>query len=204
MPLIYRLTRNPQGAIHFRKYVVIEHIKEHFQNKHIVELGCGTGRISQEIINCGAASYHGIDFAQTAIDIAQKNTKQSGMNDRITFEQANILNKDLIEADLVFSSGFISWLTDEQIDHMFSITRQSHFLHTITEPRLDLRQIIKNAYQRFTNADPFVVRYFSVKDMERILKKHRESKMHVLRHKNLYTLAYISSLPFSESLKIQQ
>lgn len=50
-------------------------------------------------IDLGAASYHGIDFAQSAIDIAREN---AGDADNITFEQANILDKQSIDADLVF------------------------------------------------------------------------------------------------------
>lgn len=198
MPLWYRLTRNPPEAIHFRKHVVLEYIKTHGQGKHVVELGCGTGRMGPIAIDLGAASYHGIDFAQSAIDIAREN---AGDADNITFEQANILDKQSIDADLVFSSGFISWLTDAQIDHMFAVTQQTHYLHSITEPRWDLRQIVKNTYQFFTEADPFVVRYFSVKDMQQVIEKHRRDEMHALRHKKLYTLAYISSLPYPDILK---
>jgi len=165
-----------------------------------VEIGCGSGRISHEIITCGAASYHGINFSQNTIDTAKENAKETGVSDRTSFEQADISNKSLIKADLIFSFGFISWLTNEQIDHMLKITRQSHFLHTITERRFEFRQIIKNIYLHITKADPYLVRYFSVADIERYLEKHRDYQMHVLRHKKLYTMAYLSSLPFPAKL----
>lgn len=67
---------------------------------------------------------------------------------------------------------------------MFAVTQQTHYLHSITEPRWDLRQIVKNTYQFFTEADPFVVRYFSVKDMQQVIEKHRRDEMHALRHKS--------------------
>lgn len=201
LPLIYRLTRNPPEAIIFRKQVAIEHIKEHFQGKHIIELGCGTGRAGPEIVSSGAASYHGIDFASTAIDIAKENAVKIGMADAVNYSCKELLELDTLEADLVFSSGFISWLTDEQIRHMFSISKHAHYLHTITEPRLDLRQIVKNIYLGLTKSDPFKVRYFTVDDIRTYLNDEQKEVLQVLRHKKLYTLAYISSLPYPENLK---
>lgn len=52
--------------------------------KRVLDIGCGTGRMSLELAKRGA-KVTGIDFSQTMLDMATAVARQSGLEDRCTF-----------------------------------------------------------------------------------------------------------------------
>ena len=54
------------------------------EGKRILDIGCGTGRMSLELAQRGAR-VTGIDFSQTMLDMAKAVARQSGLEDKCTF-----------------------------------------------------------------------------------------------------------------------
>ena len=194
---IYWATRNPHDSIVFRRHVILEHLSQHSHGKRIVELGCGAGRYAQGIIDRGAQSYQGYDIADASIDRAME---QTGLMDRIAFKRSDIGELTALDADIVFTTGVIPCLSLELVDHLFSISGQADFFHTINEPHLNLRQYLRTLYQRVTNT----YKYQGIRHKSDVIcgiaKNHGWRDIYVFRHPKLYTLACLSSLPFPESL----
>lgn len=46
----------------------------------IIDLGCGNGVMSLELVEAGFQHVHGVDYSQHAIDLAQKLAKESDLN----------------------------------------------------------------------------------------------------------------------------
>ena len=198
--LLSRLTRNPPETVHFRQRVILDHLEQHIQGKRVVEFGCGTGLLSQEIIQRGARSYHGYDLAQSVIDIALENIETSSFGDRITFSCVDLESITSLNADFVLSAGLTTWITLEQINHMFAISRELDFLHAISEPRLSLRYMLRALHQSMTPTESYQGKLKKVSNVTEIAKKHGWENFHVFRHRKLSSVACLSSLPFPESL----
>jgi len=204
MPLLYRMTHTPSAAVRFRKQVVLEHLATHVQNKRVIELGCGTGRLSQQIIACGATSYHGFDIAASAIKMARDSVERSGNHSSITFERAEIGELKSLDADFIFSMGLFPWLSDEQVTHLFSICGTADFLHTSNERGLNLRQNLRIVHQWLTKTQKYQVTLRNADVIHRAAKPLGWDRLYVLRHKKLATLSCLSSLPFPDSLGPQK
>lgn len=193
-------TLNPPKAKHFRQYVALEHLKPHVQDKHVVELGCGTGRLSQKLIQLGAKSYLGIDLAQSAVDIGTNQAKNAGLNDRIKFKQSEVLNLSVIKADFIMSVGLIHWLTWKEIEHLFSISQNIPFFHTISEPEYSFRQFLRYIYKKITGPEECHAFYRSLEDIRDVVWKNYHHDLYSFKHSDLYSIACLSSLPFPSSI----
>ena len=198
--LIYWATRNPHDSIVFRKHVIHEHFAQYVHGKRVVELGCGTGRYAQDIIDCGAHSYQGYDIAEASIRRATDTITQSGLTDRIAFTRADVGELSSLKADFVFSTGLIPCLSLELVDHLFSISGQADFFHTINEPRINIRQYLRTFYQRLTGTYKYKGILHKTDAIRGIAKRHGWQDIHVFRHPKLYTLVCVSSQPVPENL----
>ena len=191
---IDRVTQQPMEAIKFRYEVALDHLSRHAKGKRVVELGCGIGRLSQPIIEAGAASYHGIDIAANAIEQA---TTENNL-DHVTYEHADISNLKAIEADIVLSIGFLSWLNIDQVDHIFTISGPADFVHTITERKLSARHFLKWCKQITTGGHKYKVNYMKTNMIEGMARKNGHNTLHVYKNPKLYANIFVSSLPFNK------
>lgn len=84
-----------------------------FEGRTVLELGCGSGRLSYLAYQAGAKELTLADFSEEALRIAK--TLFSGV-DKVTFIQANLLNLNLPQKyDIVFSSGVVEHFKDEEL-----------------------------------------------------------------------------------------
>lgn len=200
MSLLHAIARNPDESVHFRNHIVLEHLTPHIDGKHVVELGCGTGRLAQTLIERGAASYTGYDFAANAIAIAEQRTAEQNLQERVHFNCADTSTLTAIDADFVFSMGLLSWIPLAQVEHVFSITRGIDFLHNFSEKRLSVRQMVKFIHSRLIATGTFHPRSRPYDVYAEIPKRMGWDTIYDFRHKKLYDAMCISSLPFPASL----
>ncbi len=73
------------------------------QAETILDLGCGTGVLSLAALRLGAKQATGCDISALAVDVARRNARSNGLDDRVTFEHASAA--DLVRpADLVLAN----------------------------------------------------------------------------------------------------
>ncbi len=69
---------------------------------HLIDLGSGDGRIAIAAVSeRGARSALGVDLNPERIAEAERNAEQAGVDDRVAFEQGDLFEKDLSEADVL-------------------------------------------------------------------------------------------------------
>jgi len=103
-----------------RKYLVEPHILdfadfEKYNNKLVLEVGCGIGTAAQSFIENGAV-YTGIDLSDSSIEIANKRLNVFNLNGNIF--QANIeelSNINNTKFDLIYSFGVLHHTPDIKI-----------------------------------------------------------------------------------------
>ncbi|AVO52101.1 50S ribosomal protein L11 methyltransferase [Ectopseudomonas mendocina] len=69
---------------------------------YLIDLGSGDGRIAIAAVEArGAKAAYGIDLNPVRVSEAQENAEQAGVADRVTFEQGDLFEKDISEADVL-------------------------------------------------------------------------------------------------------
>ena len=79
---------------------------------HVLEIGSGTGEVSFEAARLGAASVTGLDIADSMVATARAAAVARGLQDRVTFQVADVLTAPVPEADFALLVGVIEYYAD--------------------------------------------------------------------------------------------
>ena len=172
----------------FRLNTAFKILEPLLRNKKIVELGCGSGFLAEKIISSGAKSYIGYDISERAISRAIDISKEKKINDQATFFAKSIKEMKDIDADYIFSLGTTDWLDDDELDHMFYISRNSENLHSISEDRNSLSQLLHKFYVFLSygrKTDKYVPRYYKTEKISNLIKKYFDKPIFYYRNKKM-------------------
>lgn len=201
--LVYKIIKNPQDIIEYRKQLILQHMQPYISGKHVIELGCGTGRMAKPIIEIGARSYQGADFTKQGIQACLERTEQQGIRDCTSFQCIDIADMKQLQGDYVFTNGVIAYLSNEVLDHLFSVTHGIDFFHINNEPRINLRQLIRRLIEFISNNNNSS-KFRNSDDVISLAEKYGCKRFYTLRNKKLHTLSAISSLPFPKCFANEQ
>ena len=81
------------------------------EGKGVLDLGCGSGQVSELVASLGAR-VHAVDISPQMIDIARSSAERAGLVDRITFEQGDVTSIPLSEQDVVLLIGVVEYYRD--------------------------------------------------------------------------------------------
>ena len=72
--------------------------KPNFENKTVLDFGCGYGALSVEIAESGAKKVLGIDLEEENIEFAEENLKKnfSSLSKKLEFKKLDILNQEVL------------------------------------------------------------------------------------------------------------
>jgi SAM-dependent methyltransferase len=192
-------------SIYYRSELTKQILSSHIQGKKILELGCGSGKLSENLIRAGAQSYTGIDIAEPAIEKAKQIAMEKGISNVVKFEVNDFQYIGDYDVDIVFSLGLTDWLTDEEIERLFSHFRDVSFLHSISEKRLSLTQILHRLYCYVAygyKTKGYVPRYLSVTKIADAAGQSGAEKMYVYRDSGMKFGIFVTSFPFADSIPV--
>ena len=110
----------------------------------LLELGCGSGQL-WENIKLLKLSYRGVDFSEMAIRAFEKRIQNSKNNHLVSlFCEDCVENKH--SAEIVISLGLLDWLSCEEIKKLTEIYKNTWYLHSFSEKRFSLSQILHKFY----------------------------------------------------------
>tara|TARA_B110000305_G_C19289569_1_gene563497 strand:- start:77 stop:787 length:711 start_codon:yes stop_codon:yes gene_type:complete len=194
-----RFVNRTNKTLKFRLKTALEILKPLVKNKKIVEIGCGSGFLAQEILNAGAISYTGYDISEKAITRAIELSKKNDYSDRSNFYSNSILKINSLNADYVFSLGLTDWLDDDELDHLFKISKNSENLHSISEDRKTISQLLHKLYVFCSygrKSKGYAPRYFKSKKISNMLNIHTGKKIFEYRNKKMSFGLFLSTFPF--------
>ncbi len=203
--ILERIADASSRSLRYRIRTGVELLAPHIKDKAVYEIGCGSGLVAQRFIELGAKSYHGIDIATTAIEIAKKRQQEQGWSDKITFAVDNVRDMAPIKADVVFSLGVLDWLTDEELDIMFRKQGKAEYLHAIAEKRNSPSQWAHRAYVQVSygyKTGAYRPRYFTAAEIARMSAKYRTGPFYAFRNPQLSFGALISTLPVGPKIDL--
>jgi SAM-dependent methyltransferase len=185
-------------SLRFRVAIAPELLRPYLAGKRVLELGCGSGIIAGKLIEHGAASYLGIDSAESAIEKARS---RYGNDARMQFQVGNVADLPSLSADLIVSLGFFDWLTDDEIASVFRQSSKADFLHAIAERRPGIQHWLHRSYVQLAygyRTDSYRPRYFTCDHIKSLAEVHQP--LHVYRSWRLSFGALISSLPIGPKI----
>jgi SAM-dependent methyltransferase len=185
-------------SLRFRVAITPELLRPYLAGRRVLELGCGSGIIAGKLIEHGAASYLGIDIAESAIEKARS---RYGNDARLQFQVGNVADLPSPSVDLIVSLGLFDWLTDDEIAAVFRQSGKADFLHAIAERRPGIQQWLHRSYVQLAygyRTDSYRPRYFTCDHIKSLAEVHQP--LHVYRSWRLSFGALISSLPIGPKI----
>jgi SAM-dependent methyltransferase len=190
--LAYRFSGLPQRMAAARSILCAN-----VSGKRVVELGCGSGYLAQDMIAAGAEQYLGIDIAETAVNLAQERVEAAGLGDRIRFRAGDVGQLGTLDADIVFSLGFLDWLDFSQIDSVFRAAGSAHFFHSFSERTFSFWRYIHVIYVYLAYAHKtgtYKPAYHSFKELETIARRYSPHPVGAIRAPGMRFGCFITSL----------
>ena len=111
---LYQEERLPQRlvrpALFRRRELAVETVRR-LDRPRVLDVGCGSGRIGEPVLEAGAGEYVGIDFSESMIDLAEQRLSRFG--DRVRLLTADFLETPLDGPyDVVLALGLFDYTPD--------------------------------------------------------------------------------------------
>jgi SAM-dependent methyltransferase len=194
--LVERIAGRISTSLRFRLEAALTLLAPHLPGRRLVELGCGSGLLAARLIALGARSYHGIDIADKAIDLARQRHADAPAADRITFDVAAVRDLAPQGGALVFSLGLFDWLSADEIAHVFAIGRTGSYFHAVAERRRSVQQVIHRTYVHFSygRRTGYVPRYHTTAEIDALLAMAGLVPARVYRHPRMRFGIFVTDL----------
>ena len=107
------LTRLLRPGLFRRRQLAADTVRA-YTNPRVLDVGCGSGRIAEFVLEAGAAHYVGIDFSEPMVDMARARLERFGG------ERIELILGDFLEAtfdgqfDVVLGLGLFDYLPDPE------------------------------------------------------------------------------------------
>jgi len=86
---------------------------EPVKGRNFLDVGCGNGLYSFELVRQGAGNVIGIDISEVMIGICQRSAKEQGVNCTCTFIQSDLLSYEPADlVDVSFGIGLFDYITE--------------------------------------------------------------------------------------------
>lgn len=196
--LIEDLAGSVSSSVRFRLITAARLLAPHVAGRRVVELGCGSGLLAEPVLAAGAASYQGYDLSDQAIDRARHRAGSSPHGGAMRFTVAAIADLPPQGDAVVVSLGLIDWLTPTELEHLFEIGRNGSCLHSISERRRSLEQLIHRTYVRFSygwKTGGYVPHYHGIEEIAAVARQSGIGRLSVFRDRRLRFGAFVSDLP---------
>ena len=177
--------KNPFSAIFWRQRLAKARLRNILKNKHVVEVGCGCGRLGKFCLDHGAKSYTGLDLSEAAINEAKEKFQFPNMEFKLikNFEE-------LPETcDLVFSLGLLDWLSDEERETLGNYSYGKAFLHSYSSYLFKTEIIHRRFIKTYTEED-----YIPRIDKHQDIKSHFPNNSKIYWHPLMYLSHFIEDL----------
>lgn len=179
-----------------------ELLAKHLAGKSVLEVGCGSGHLTKAILASGVQSYKGVDIAPAAIAAAKSRSLLEGWGQIVDFQVGDIDSLLGQKFDVVVSLGLTDWLSDNDLNALFALSRHGDFFHSISERKISISQLLHKIYVQLSygyKTAGYKPRYFTVAEIERYVS-YSGHKGYFFREPELSFGAFISSFEVKKSL----
>ena len=106
------LVRLLRPGLFRRRQLAVQTVRE-YDRPTVLDVGCGSGRIGEFVLEAGAVRYVGIDFAEPMIDLAR--ARLSRFDDRATLVTDDFLSAQLDGSfDVILALGLFDYISNPE------------------------------------------------------------------------------------------
>ena len=116
-------------AMYVRMNAALDLLKPYINGMTILDVGCASGRFPFQLLNAGAEKIFGIDISQEAIQIANAQRIEAGVQDKLDFAVADVINPEtpLPKSDLVTALGVIEYFDTQALSAFLGNLQTEYF-----------------------------------------------------------------------------
>ena len=143
------------------------------KGKIILELGCGSGRLMEEVFKVEAKKYIGVDISSVAINEAKAKAAKLSLTSITEFHVSDISELDLGNVDLAFSLGLLDWLDLPELAEALKHIPCEYYFHSYSEKQPSLQQLAHRCYVYVLygyKTKSYVPRYYSREQMKELFQ----------------------------------
>jgi SAM-dependent methyltransferase len=166
------------------------------KNKTLLEIGCGSTLLLDDLKDMGIKKYIGIDISSKAIEKAKKKSREIN-NVEFEFVNSDINEIDNYKVDICFSLGFLDWLSLNEIKQMNSKIDSKFFVHSFSEKRLAFSQLLHRffVYMKYGHkTDGYQPQYYKSEEILDCFTNY-QTNLNFFRHKKLSFGTLLYNLP---------
>jgi 2-polyprenyl-3-methyl-5-hydroxy-6-metoxy-1,4-benzoquinol methylase len=203
--ILEKIANRASNSLRNRIRLACETLQPIVAGKRVVEIGCGSGFLAEQLINAGAIHYTGFDISQKAIDEATRRHTKMISSGIVQFHAISIDDMPILSTDVVFSLGLLDWLTDDEIVTLFHKSGDALYLHAIAERTLSIQRLIHKAYVYLSyghRTGSYVPRYFTALEIKSMANQSKPDDAFVYRNPKLSFGAFISNFAYPGAIII--
>lgn len=181
-------------------------LKEIAPSLTVLELGCGSALLMNDIIAFGANKYIAIDISPVAIEAAKQKALNSDIISKVELLTNNIKDIAPIKVDVCFSLGLFDWLDLKDINFLHKQIDAKYYFHSFSEKKtFSPQQIFHKIYVYLMYGyknNQNIPKYFTENELRMALDNKMPARLKFFRHSKLSFGTLVYDLPKSiEKLK---
>lgn len=195
MSFVEKIATSFRSLLIFRTEYAVEQITPHIKDKNIIEIGCGTGRYSLELLQKGAMHITGYDISDLAINKANKMFSDFGV-DKNTYTFKSIDLKDFkapeVKDNLIVTGlGILQYLSDEEKKAFFKKVDGAQLFFEFHEDKFSFLEVCHTIYRKLKPSLPFYHKP-TKKELRKLISQETYPKLYYSRVRGV---SYFSSIP---------
>ena len=117
-------------AMYVRMDAALQLVSPHLAGRHVLDIGCGSGRFAFQLLAAGAERVVGIDVSPAAIEAADARRRQSPSADRLEFRVMDVTlpSAELPPVDLITALGVIEYFDALELSALLGRFNSRYFL----------------------------------------------------------------------------
>jgi ubiquinone/menaquinone biosynthesis C-methylase UbiE len=93
----------------FRRAEAAVSLSASLESPRVLDVGCGSGRVGEQVLDAGAGEYVGIDFSASMLELAERRLTRFG--ERVSLVQGDFLEQPLEgQFDLILALGLFDYI----------------------------------------------------------------------------------------------
>ena len=163
LSIVERIATYQRQHILARRQTAVAHLSGRVAGLRVLEIGCGGGAFSLELLRQGAAHVTGIDISPDVIAVAMKKAREEGLADRAVFVAATIedaVTRPFGAIDLLAGLGILEYLEPEIVVRLVRAVQPAHVVFSFDERRVTLKTALHFVYRQLKRL-PYYKKYSS-------------------------------------------
>ena len=138
------------SSVKFRLSLTAHLLKQISKEDRLLELGCGSGFLWNQIQESKIRHYIGVDFSESAVRAFQKKStrKQSPIQTSVFCEDCT---ENIYSADIIVSLGLLDWISIEKTAKIAEKYKSAYYLHSFSEKQPTFSQFIHKIYSKLNH-----------------------------------------------------